>query len=112
MGRREVERKKKEKRDRKIEGKRAIIEFILFVHRLNFFLISHRHVVYVQVDLPFWGTRLPHLFFIPASLVFYDTVLGSLFTRAFGKNQNIYVCVCVCVFVNALQRFKCTSSDN
>ena len=37
-----------------------------------------------EVDSPFWGTRLPHLFIIPASLTFYDIVIGSIFKRYFG----------------------------
>jgi len=42
---------------------------------LNRFFLDDR-----EVDSPFWGTRLPHLFAIPASLAFYDlSVTGKLF---------------------------------
>mmetsp|Transcript_2639 Transcript_2639/g.3957 ORF Transcript_2639/g.3957 Transcript_2639/m.3957 type:complete len:248 (+) Transcript_2639:47-790(+) len=37
-----------------------------------------------EVDSPFWGTRLPHLFMIPASLAFYDIVVTSVFVKYFG----------------------------
>ena len=37
-----------------------------------------------EVASPFWGTRLPHLFAIPASLTFFDLSVGALFTRYFG----------------------------
>lgn len=37
-----------------------------------------------EVDLPFWGTRLPHLFAIPACLLFYDHTVSAVFTRYFG----------------------------
>jgi hypothetical protein len=36
-----------------------------------------------EVNSPFWGTRLPHLFMIPASLAFYDitvTAVGVILT--------------------------------
>lgn len=36
------------------------------------------------MDSPFWGTRLPHLFLIPASLTFYELTITSLFTKYFG----------------------------
>ena len=39
------------------------------------------------MDLPFWGTRLPHLFYIPASLVFFDHTVSSLFTRFLGMQS-------------------------
>ena len=32
----------------------------------------------------FWGSRLPHLFFVPASLTFYDKAVGMIFTRYLG----------------------------
>ena len=38
----------------------------------------------VSPTTSFWGSRLPHLFFIPASLIFYDKVMGMIFTRYLG----------------------------
>ena len=38
----------------------------------------------LQVNLPFWGTRLPHLIGIPACLLFYDHTVSAVFTRYLG----------------------------
>ncbi|CAM9736534.1 unnamed protein product, partial [Ectocarpus fasciculatus] len=37
-----------------------------------------------DVDSPFWGTRLPHLFAIPTTLTFFDMTVSALFTKYFG----------------------------
>jgi hypothetical protein len=36
------------------------------------------------VDKPFWGTRLPHLLMVPATLTFYDLTIGAFFARFCG----------------------------
>ena len=40
---------------------------------LNKFLPGDR-----EVNSPFWGTRLPHLIMIPASLTFFDLTVTSV----------------------------------
>lgn len=37
-----------------------------------------------EVNSPFWGTRLPHLFIVPASLTFFDLSIGHLFRTYLG----------------------------
>ena len=37
-----------------------------------------------KVNSVFWGTRLQHLILIPASLTFYDIIIGFMFKRYFG----------------------------
>ena len=37
-----------------------------------------------EVNSPFWGTRLAHLFLVPATLTFYDLTVTHLFTKYFG----------------------------
>mmetsp|Transcript_18772 Transcript_18772/g.31632 ORF Transcript_18772/g.31632 Transcript_18772/m.31632 type:complete len:203 (-) Transcript_18772:3441-4049(-) len=37
-----------------------------------------------EVNSFFWGTRLPHLFIIPASLTVYDKLVGHIFTTRLG----------------------------
>lgn len=37
-----------------------------------------------EVDSLFWGTRLPHLFAVPATLTFFDLTVTAAFTKYFG----------------------------
>lgn len=37
-----------------------------------------------EVDSPFWSTRLPHLFLIPATLTFFELSVTSFFTKYCG----------------------------
>jgi hypothetical protein len=41
-------------------------------------------LIAMKVDLPFWGTRLPHLLGIPMVLLFYDHTVSAVFTRYLG----------------------------
>ncbi|KAJ1434321.1 hypothetical protein B484DRAFT_305746, partial [Ochromonadaceae sp. CCMP2298] len=48
-----------------------------------------------EVDSPFWGTRLPHLLLIPATLAASDKLFGSVFSRlgliSFAATPSLYL---------------------